>query len=76
MWLVTDSKLNWIQKDKYEWTGTKMIFEITAKGDKTMLNFTHEGLFPKKECYDHSVQFWDMVIKEWIFNYITDVKSI
>lgn len=26
VWLVTDSKLNWIQENKEEWTGTKMIF--------------------------------------------------
>ncbi len=68
MWLVTDSKLNWIEKDKYEWRGTKMIFELTPKGDKTVLNFTHEGLVPGVECYERCVQGWDMLIKERLPN--------
>jgi hypothetical protein len=75
VWFVTDSKLNWIEKDKYEWTGTKMIFELITKDDRTVLKFTHQGLVPEKECYEHSVQFWDMVIKEWLFNFITNNKT-
>jgi hypothetical protein len=76
VWLVTESKLNWLKKDKYEWTNTKMIFEITTKGDKTVLHFTHEGLVPEKECYAMCEQGWNMVIKEWLFNFITDGKAI
>jgi hypothetical protein len=51
-----------------------MIFELTPKGDKNVLHFTHEGLVPEKECYEHSVQFWNMVIKEWLFKFSTVVK--
>jgi hypothetical protein len=76
VWLVTDSKLNWIEKDKYEWTNTKMVFEITPKGDKSVLHFTHEGLVPKKECYAMCERGWNMVIKECLFNFITDGKAI
>ena len=76
VWLVTDSRLNWLEKDKQEWTNTKMVFEITAKGDKTVLDFTHEGLFPEKECYTMCAQGWTMVIKERLFNFITDDKAI
>lgn len=56
--------------------GTKMIFELTSKSGKTELNFTHEGLVPEKECYEHCAQFWNMVIKEWLFNFITVGKVI
>lgn len=73
-WLVTESKLDWIEKDKAEWTGTRIIFELTPKGDKTIINFTHDGLVPEKECYDRVEQGWNIVIKEWLFNYIADGK--
>ena len=48
VWLVTESRLNWLEKDEHEWTNTKMVFEITTNGDRTALHFTHEGLVPKK----------------------------
>ncbi len=74
VWLVTDSRLNWIKGNKEEWTGTKMIFELSSKGNKTVLNFTHQGLVPQLECYEHCIHFWDMVIKEWLFNFITQIR--
>jgi hypothetical protein len=76
VWLVTESKLNWLEKDKNEWTNTKMIFRITPKGDMTGVKFIQEGLVPEKECYSRCAQGWDMVIREWLFNFITNGKSI
>ena len=75
-WLVTDSKLDWLERDKHEWTNTKMVFEITAKGNGTVLQFTHEGLVPEKECYAMCEQGWNMVIHERLFNFITIGKVI
>lgn len=72
VWLVTKSELNWLEKDRYEWTNTKMIFEIISNGDKTVINFTHEGLVPEKECYSRCIQGWDMVIKERLYDFITN----
>ena len=74
VWLVTESKLYWIKNNKEEWTSTKIIFEISPKGDKTALHFTHEGLTPEKECYAMCEKGWSMVIKDWLFNFITDGK--
>lgn len=76
VWMVTESKLNWIKSNKEEWTKTKMIFDISAKGDKTILQFTHEGLVPEKECYEMCSKGWDMVIKDRLFNYITNNETI
>jgi len=43
VWLVKEGYLHWLKKDPHEWTGTKMVFEITGKADITVLHFTHEG---------------------------------
>ncbi|MES1215347.1 MAG: SRPBCC domain-containing protein [Bacteroidota bacterium] len=76
VWLVTESELDWLERDKHEWTDTKMIFEITGKDNKTVLYFTHEGLVPEKECYEMCERGWNMVIKERLFNLITVGKEI
>jgi hypothetical protein len=75
VWLVTESTLYWLQDDKHEWTNTKMIFELSTGENKTMLHFTHEGLVPEKECYNMCSKGWSMVIKNWLFNYITNCKT-
>ena len=71
VWLVTDSTLYWLQNNKQEWTNTKMIFEIATAGDKTILYFTHEGLIPEKECYAMCEKGWNLIIKDWLFHFIT-----
>jgi len=71
VWLVTESKLDWIKNNKDEWTNTKMIFEISTKDDKTILHFTHEGLVPEKECYPMCEKGWNIVIKDWLLHLIT-----
>jgi hypothetical protein len=75
VWLVTDSTLYWLRKDKHEWTNTQMIFEITNAGDRTILQFTHEGLIPEKECYSMCEKGWNIVIKDWLFFFITQGKK-
>ncbi|MBS1596171.1 MAG: SRPBCC domain-containing protein [Bacteroidetes bacterium] len=72
VWSVIDSRLDWLRKDQTEWTGTRMIFEISTADGKTFLHFTHEGLRPEKECYDTCRSGWDMVIRDWLYHYITD----
>ncbi len=71
VWLVTESKLNWLKNNKEEWTNTKMIFEISSKDDKTVLHFTHEGLVPEQECYAMCEKGWNIIIRNWLFHFIT-----
>ena len=73
VWLITDSKLNFI-KDKQEWTGTKIIFEIDKKGDKTEVRFTHAGLVPDIECYDDCSNAWSSYINGSLQNFTTKAK--
>lgn len=74
-WLVTDSTLAWF-RDPAEWTNTKMVFEITTSGDKTILHFTHDGLVPEKECSAMCAQGWDKAIKDSLLSLITAGKAI
>jgi uncharacterized protein YndB with AHSA1/START domain len=57
VWLVTESDMSFI-KERDEWTGTKVVFNIEREGDKTRLTFTHEGLTPQVECYDACSPAW------------------
>jgi len=57
VWHVSDSYLGFV-KDKTEWNGTDIVFEITKKDNKTQLTFTHVGLVPDFECYDDCSNAW------------------
>lgn len=46
-----------------EWTGTKVIFEITSEGNETKLTFTHEGLVLQIECYMACMPAWTEYIQ-------------
>lgn len=74
VWLVTDSTLNFIE-DKNEWTGTKMIFEITEQDNKTLLRFTHQGLQPGVECFDSCSTAWTRLIQQSLFDFISTGKA-
>jgi Holliday junction resolvase-like predicted endonuclease len=73
VWLVKESKLYWL-KNQDEWTNTRMIFDIISKDDNTILHFSHEGLTPDKESYVRCSEGWNMVIKDWLFDFITNGK--
>jgi len=62
-WHVIDSQLNFV-KDKNEWSGTDIVFEIAKKDNKTELRFTHVGLVPAKECYGACAEGWGFYIKD------------
>ena len=74
VWLVTDSNLDSFE-DKTEWTGTKIIFEITGAGNKTELRFTHEGLVPDFQCYGSCSGAWGRLVQESLFSLITTGKG-
>ena len=61
VWLCEDNYFSFT-KDKNEWIGTRIIFEISTQGNKTQLHFTHEGLVPGYECYNACVNGWTQYI--------------
>jgi len=74
VWLVTDSSLNFVE-NKTEWTGTKIIFEISEKNNKTQVRFTHQGLIPQYECFDSCSNAWSDIIKNGLRNLLTTGKG-
>ena len=61
VWLVLDNYFDFTE-DKTEWKGTKVIFEVSKRGDKTEVHFTHEGLVPEYECFNVCSNAWGSYI--------------
>jgi len=70
VWLIIDSKLDFVEK-KDEWTGTKVNFDISTKGNMTELVFTHEGLIPEIECYNSCAPAWSQYLQNKLLPLIT-----
>ena len=66
--LVPNSKVVWYVKsslidipelkNKTEWVGTTIIWEIEQNGDTTLLNLEHIGLNETIECYEICANGW------------------
>jgi hypothetical protein len=74
VWLVLDNYFKFT-KDKSEWIGTKIIFDISEKDNKTQLIFTHQGLVPEYECFDICKNAWTTYIQSSLRNLITTGKG-
>ena len=70
VWQTLDSKLTFVEKQN-EWNGTKVIFEISKLGDKTKLDFTHDGLVPNFECYNSCLKGWTYYLENSLLLLIT-----
>ena len=57
VWLVTDSKLNFLSNTS-EWNDSRICFDISAEKNNTRVTFTHDGLVPQIECYNECSTGW------------------
>lgn len=74
VWHVSDAVVNFV-KDKTEWNGTDVVFEIARKGGKTEVRFTHVGLVPAIECYGACSGAWAFYINDSLRSLITTGKG-
>ena len=74
VWHVADAELNFV-KDRNEWNGTDIVFEIARKGSKTELRFTHVGLVPAFECYGGCSGAWGFYVGDSLRSLITTGKG-
>jgi hypothetical protein len=72
VWLTTESIRT---TDNYQWTGAKMIFELTPAGNETQINYTYDGPVFENE-YERLVQECDRVVKENLYNFITKHQAV
>jgi Activator of Hsp90 ATPase homolog 1-like protein len=73
VWLVTEARLDFT-KDKAEWKGTKIVFELDGKDGKTEVRFTHLGLVPEFECFDACSSGWGTYIGGSLRSFIVEGK--
>jgi hypothetical protein len=73
-WHVTDADLNFI-KNKNEWIGTDIVFDIARKGSVTELCFTHVGLVPAFQCYGDCSGAWGGLVGTNLRNLIVTGKN-
>jgi hypothetical protein len=75
VWQVADCYLPWL-KDKTEWTGTTVMFEISPLGDETQVTMTHIGLVPGIECYEGCESGWNKYFKGSLFKLLTEHAGV
>ena len=61
VWRVLDADLSFA-KNRSEWKGTDIVFEIGKKSGKTEVRFEHVGLVPAYECYDNCSNAWGLLV--------------
>jgi hypothetical protein len=72
---VQDNYFNFTQ-DETEWKDTRISFEISKRGDRTEVHFTHIGLVPQYECYDVCSNGWNTYINGSLHSLITTGKGL
>lgn len=75
VWEVIKSSINFV-KDKNEWLGTQLIFELKAVKDGTEIHFTHKGLTPQIECFENCSAGWEFYIHKSLKNFIENGEGI
>jgi len=74
VWHVVDNHFEFV-KDKSEWKDTCIVFDITQRGEKTVVTFTHVGLVPDYECYEICEKAWTFFTGDSLYKLITTGKG-
>jgi hypothetical protein len=75
VWDVIDAEQTW-HEDRKEWTGTKIIWEISPVKNGSKVSMTHLGLIPEFECYDKCTMGWDWLMQKSITSLLTEGKGL
>ena len=61
-WRVVEADLSFT-RDRSEWTGTQIVFEIAPRDGGSELRFTHHGLVPDFECFEACSTAWTTLVE-------------
>ena len=75
VWEVIDSNMPWLA-DKQEWTGTRIVWDVSARGSATEITLTHVGLVPGIECYSACEAGWTYFAQESLRKLMTEGKGL
>ena len=75
VWDVLENYFKFTE-DHTEWTGTKVIFDITEKGNQAEIRMTHVGLVPEYECYNICNGAWTNYIQNSLRSLVTTGKGM
>ena len=57
VWKTVKAHMSFL-KNKREWDGTEVVFEIAKRGKQTEVKFTHVGLVPTIQCFGDCSGAW------------------
>ena len=75
VWQVTGCYLDWL-KNKTEWNGTKIVWNISEGKKTTQIEMTHVGLVPGIECYKDCEAGWNQYVGESLPKLIASGKGV
>lgn len=70
VWRVLEADLSFL-RDRAEWTGTEIRFDVRRADGKTEVRFTHVGLAPAHECFDICSNAWSNYVLTSLRSLIT-----
>jgi hypothetical protein len=71
IWITTSSKRS---TDNFDWSGTKMIFELLPNESKTLIRITYDGEVLENE-QDRLAAICDFCIKDLLYNYLESFST-
>jgi len=75
VWAVTDCYLDLLEDPK-EWNGTRLIFRFGSADGQTIIDITHEGLTPDKECFNDCTNGWNFYFRESLLGYLEKEQGL
>lgn len=75
VWDVVEARMSFL-RDQEEWKGSRIVFDIAPKGDKTEIRFTHIGLVPGVECFDICKNAWTGLIGDSLRKFIESGEGL